>query len=394
MYSIKWPWEREKISQIWDWPIIFWLNIFGWWAEEAPSPLLRRWLWRLRSILLVDVFLYFWAMIIAVIVKFSEGDIMANLFSVFAAGPGVVGTYKIVQIIRHRGILKETMDLLDVMVQETDEKDIEPLVRRRLRRCWIMFSSFLVFGTCISLHWLSRPLLIALFHQEKTRIVDTWPVFVDTWTQWFFSYLFQGSNVCLCGHTFYIFDNVFFCLAENILCQLEILKYRLTHLKLDHSNISDAVIDKCIRHHCQILKACDLLKDASKGVILFQCINTVIMLCTGIFQLLLMDAINMNVVLNLGEITLVIVCILFSYCWYSNEITYQCANLYKSGYMTDWIKGSVRQKRKLHIFMTMSMRPVIFGGIVQIDLNTFINVLKTTFTYYNFLVAAKETNEH
>nr|QQP19706.1 olfactory receptor 11 [Tropidothorax elegans] len=394
MLGIQWPWEKAKLTDIWHWPIIFWLNIYGWWAEEAPTPFWRRWLWRLRFILLINVFFNFWGMIIAVIIKFSGGDIMANLFSVFAAGPGVVGTFKIVQCIRHRAILKQGMDLLDEMLSEVDEPELDTLVRTRLRKCWVGFASFLTFGSCITLHWLSRPLLLAIFYQEKTRIVDTWPVFIDTWTQWFFSYLFQGSNVCLCGHTFYIFDNIYFCMSENLLCHLEILKYRLTHLTLDGSNIADIKIEKYIRHHCQILRVCDKLKEASEGVILFQCINTVIMLCTGIFILLLMDGINMNVIMNLGEITLVVVCILFAYCWYSNEITYQCANLCKSGYMVDWVDGTQKQKTKLHNLMTMTMQPVIFGGIVEIDLNTFINVLKTTFSYYNFLVAAKESNEH
>lgn len=42
--------------------------------------------------------------------------------------------------------------------------------------------------------------------------------------------------------------------------------------------------------------------------------------------------------------------------------------------MVDWVDGTLTEKRKLHNLMTMSMQPVIFGGIVEIDLNTFINV--------------------
>lgn len=110
---LQWPWEKEKITEIWRWPIIFWLNIFGWWAEEAPSPFWRKWLSRLRVICFINASACFWSMIIAIIVKFSQGDIMVNLFSVFGAGPGVVGTFKIIQCIRYRKPLKKAMDLLD-----------------------------------------------------------------------------------------------------------------------------------------------------------------------------------------------------------------------------------------------------------------------------------------
>ncbi|CAH1405436.1 unnamed protein product [Nezara viridula] len=333
-------------------------------------------------------------MIIAIIVKFSQGDIMVNLFSVFGAGPGVVGTFKIVQCIRYRKPLKKAMDLLDVMMSEVDELVMEPIVRKGMERCWIAFVLCLFFGSCISIHWLSRPLLILLFYGERTRIIDTWPVFNDNWFQWSLTFVFQASNVCFCGHTFYIFDNVYFCISESLLCQLKVLKYRLTHLKLDGSVGSNAALEICIKQHTQVLKVCDLLKFSSEGVIMFQCINTVIMLCTGIFILTLVEHINFNVLLNLGEITLVIIIILFFYCWYSNEIAFQCSELATYAYMMDWTEGTSDQKKKLLNMMTMPMQPVIFGGIVEMNLNTFINVLKTAFSYYNFLVAANAGGDH
>ncbi|CAH1405438.1 unnamed protein product [Nezara viridula] len=244
------------------------------------------------------------------------------------------------------------------MMSEVDELVMEPIVRKGMERCWIAFVLCLFFGSCISIHWLSRPLLILLFYGERTRIIDTWPVFNDNWFQWSLTFVFQASNVCFCGHTFYIFDNVYFCISESLLCQLKVLKYRLTHLKLDGSVGSNAALEICIKQHTQVLKVCDLLKFSSEGVIMFQCINTVIMLCTGIFILTL------------------------------------CSELATYAYMMDWTEGTSDQKKKLLNMMTMPMQPVIFGGIVEMNLNTFINVLKTAFSYYNFLVAANAGGDH
>ena len=141
------------------------------------------------------------------------------------------------------------------MISEIDESEIIPIVRQGMRRCWIVFMTCLGFGSCITLHWLSRPLLLAILYGERTRILDTWPVFNDTWTQWFFTYLYQGLNVCVCGHSFYIFDNIYFCVSESLLCQFEVLNSRLAHLKLNGSFQSGMIMEKCIMLHIQILQS-------------------------------------------------------------------------------------------------------------------------------------------
>nr|QQP19777.1 olfactory receptor 82 [Tropidothorax elegans] len=381
------PWRRTELGAIWKWPHVFWVNIFGWWGEEAASEVGRKWLPRLRLLELLYVVLMAASMVVAIGEKFAKGDIMTNMFTVFATGPGIVGIFKIFQIVRHRRSLKSTMDDLDDMLTEVDGPQAERFVRSGLKRCWIVFLVSLVTGSCISLHWLSRPLMIAATTGEKTRIVDTWPVFIDTWTGFFLSYLFQSPGIVFLGHAFYIFDNIYFCIAQLILSHLEVLRYKLENLRFKSGLERSRLLIGCVKYHTNILRVCKKLRDASSSVIIWQCINTVIMSCSGVFIVTMIEDINANVLLNLGEIILIITVTLYFYCWYSNEVTFQCGNLLRSSYMSEWTEGSEGDKRSLLILMSRTMPPVYFGGILEISLTTFITILKTTFSYYNFLLA-------
>ncbi|BES87873.1 Odorant receptor [Nesidiocoris tenuis] len=133
------------------------------------------------------------------------------------------------------------------------------------------------------------------------------------------------------------------------------------------------------------------LRKCSKGIILQQIFWTVLILCPGVFELASGRQTDATILFNLMEITAIMTIILFFYSWYSNEVTYQCGEIYQACYMSDWVQGDNAQRRTLLTMMTRSMKSIIFGGLVQINLSTFLAVLKTTFSYYQFLVTIDKT---
>ena len=140
------------------------------------------------------------------------------------------------------------------MTPEINNPVLNRLARKSFKHTWIVFILSLVVFDSIALHWALRPLLAALLHNEKTTIVDSWPVFVDTWTQFFLSYVFQVPGVIILGHSFYMYDNVYFCTSDVILCHLEVLKYRLNHLILNDTLESTRELISCIKYYCKILR--------------------------------------------------------------------------------------------------------------------------------------------
>lgn len=128
------------------------------------------------------------------------------------------------------------------------------MIRKTLKKVWIIFTFYLIMGSCISLHWVVRPVISAILFGEKTRIVDTWPPFIDTWPQFFFSFCYQLPMILGLGHAFYIFDNVYFCISECILCNLAVLQYRLNRMKLKTNQGKSEDLVHSIEYYSKILR--------------------------------------------------------------------------------------------------------------------------------------------
>lgn len=109
---MQWPWERRNLSDVWRWPLLSWLNMFGCWGEESNTESGRKWRKRIRTLSMLYLPYLLMSMIIQGALKFAEGDIMQNLFTIFAAGPGMLGLFKFINFILYRKQLKSVMDRL------------------------------------------------------------------------------------------------------------------------------------------------------------------------------------------------------------------------------------------------------------------------------------------
>ncbi|CAH1405284.1 unnamed protein product [Nezara viridula] len=193
------------------------------------------------------------SMIIQGFLKFAEGDIMQNLFTIFAAGPGMLGLFKFINVIIYRKQLKSVMDRLSAMFPEADKPVLQQIARDSLKRTWILFTACVSVFSASIIDWLIRPPITALIHHEKTRIVDTWPVFLDTWLQWFLSYLLQCPGIVLLGHSNYMYDVIYFCTSDVILCHFKLLNYKLKHMVLTDNEKSTNELISCVKYYTNLL---------------------------------------------------------------------------------------------------------------------------------------------
>lgn len=144
--------------------------------------------------------------------------------------------------------------LISELISEVDNPIVNIMARKSLKKTWIVFLLTLLVFDSVALHWALRPIIAAILHKEKTRIVEGWPVFLDTWTQFFLSYLFQVPGVIILGHSFYIYDNLYFCTSDVILCHLKILKHKLNRLVLNEDEKSTRDLVSCVKYHSTILR--------------------------------------------------------------------------------------------------------------------------------------------
>nr|APZ81499.1 olfactory receptor 77 [Adelphocoris lineolatus] len=383
------PWHHPDLTKVWRWPIARYLNTFGWWSEDYTRPSVKFLFRVIKFTFLAVNVVYLISLTIGVHRQLqSTTNFMDNMFAFFAATPSYLGAAKIFALIIQRRelrrIWKNLDDLLkDVLKRGVDDK-LDRELRWRMKRCWLMYSIFLTVGSCITLHWLLRPLVYAMYG-ERTSIVSTWPSYLENWPLWFATYVFQAMNISSVGHALYIYDNVYFCICENILIHFAIVKHHLHEMDISTGKPGGITMNFCISHHIRLTSVCMDLRECSKYVIMQQVFWTIFIICPAVFELISGRQTDTTIVVNLLEITTIMTCILFLYSWYSNEVTLQSSQIYNTCYMSDWVQGTASQRKTLMTMMTRSMKPIIFGGLVNVDLGTFISVLKTTFSYYQFL---------
>lgn len=127
----------------------------------------------------------------------------------------------------------------------------EALVRRGMRRCWLEYYANLAMWSVIAVHWSVRPALAAALYGQKTRLLNTWPVFVHTWTQFAVSYIYQCPVIICISVCYCMYDNMFLGVARCILCHFDILRHRLGALTLE--NRTEGLL-ACIEYNRKILR--------------------------------------------------------------------------------------------------------------------------------------------
>lgn len=83
---------------------------------------------------------------------------------------------------------------------------------------------------------------------------------------------------------------------------------------------------------------------------------------------------------------------IFIYCYYGNQIILQADRVSTAAYQSLWHAMDVVPRRVLLNILLSNKRPLALraGNFLRIDLNTFIVIIKTSFSYYTLLVNVNE----
>ncbi|XP_059053254.1 putative odorant receptor 85e [Achroia grisella] len=83
---------------------------------------------------------------------------------------------------------------------------------------------------------------------------------------------------------------------------------------------------------------------------------------------------------------------IFVYCYYGNQIITQAERVSTAAYQCSWHTMGVKPRRMLTNLLLASQRSVVIraGRFVHMDLHTYVNIIKTSFSYYTLLVNVNE----
>ncbi|XP_011050409.1 PREDICTED: odorant receptor 49b-like [Acromyrmex echinatior] len=161
-------------------------------------------------------------------------------------------------------------------------------------------------------------------------------------------------------------DSLIIGLLLHVCCQIMILQYRLKSLINDQNTLRD-----CVRQHRHIIKFAYAINKRFTRIIAFQFVANFI---------------------AFFAYTLCILVQIFIYCWFGNKLKLMSLQLVDSIFEIEWIPLDLKTKKSLLVIMTRAMKPIEFNSayILNMNLDSFVALLKTSYSAYNLLSQVQE----
>ncbi|KAH0947022.1 OrE29 [Eciton burchellii] len=182
-------------------------------------------------------------------------------------------------------------------------------------------------------------------------------------------------------------DSLLCGLLLYICCQLEILGYRLTKITYGQSILHD-----CIHHHNRIFEYAYIVNSKFAIIIVIQFAVSMLVVCSNLYRMAM--AANYMSYIPLIVYTSAILAQIFIYCWFGNEVKLKSLHLMNDVYNMDWTSISINSKKTLLFMMKRAMVPIEFHSlyIITMNLDSFVALLKMSYSIFNLLVQNKHEN--
>ncbi|XP_011640465.2 odorant receptor 46a-like [Pogonomyrmex barbatus] len=178
-----------------------------------------------------------------------------------------------------------------------------------------------------------------------------------------------GCDTLLCGF------------LMHICCQIEILEYRLKKVLNNQFTLG-----YCVRHHNRIFEYAQMVNMRFTKIVGFQFIASTMVICSNLYQLT-------KSTLSANHVTLIMYtsCMLtqiFIYCWFGNKVRSKSLQLMENIFQMEWPIVNNTIKKGFIIIMKRAMVPIEISTIyiLTINLDSFVALLKTSYSVYNLLV--------
>ncbi|XP_071572221.1 odorant receptor 2a-like [Temnothorax nylanderi] len=178
-----------------------------------------------------------------------------------------------------------------------------------------------------------------------------------------------GCDTFICG------------LLVHICCQIEISTHRLRRIT-SHSN----VLRDCVRHHYDIYRLASIVNERFRLTIAIQFIISTLGVCFCLYQLSIATTKARHIEMACYMTPYLIQ--IFFYCWYGNELKTKSQQMSDNIYEMEWLTLDKNRQKSLMIIMRRSTVPIQItcAYIVPMNLETFISILKMSYSIYNLLI--------
>ncbi|KAM0725973.1 Odorant receptor Or2 [Formica fusca] len=212
--------------------------------------------------------------------------------------------------------------------------------------------------------------------------------------------IFQCVALVLCVNTSVAHETLISGMMIQACAQFEILCHRAHILpalmiEAEKNSKSDedliarekAIIRDLIYHHLYIYKFAHTINAVFTVMMFIQFSIISLVLCMSVYRLSTMTSLFTLEFAHIFSYLCSMLMQIFLYCWYGNEVTLKSIDVGTAIYEMDWTTLRVRVMKDLMIIMIRAGKPVKMssGYLVTLSTESFMNILKVSYSSYNFL---------
>ncbi|GAB1863872.1 Odorant receptor [Camponotus japonicus] len=212
--------------------------------------------------------------------------------------------------------------------------------------------------------------------------------------------IFQCVGLVLCTNSSVAHETLISGMMIQICAQFEILchrAYKLPALLMEAEKNSESdedlaarektIIHDLIYHHLYIYKFAHTVNAAFTMMIFVQFSLISLVLCMSVYKLSTMTSLFTFEFAYTFSYLCSMLMQIFLYCWYGNEVSLKSIDVSTAIYEMDFTTLRVRVMKDLMIIMMRASKPVKIssGYIVTLSTESFMSILKLSYSAYNFL---------
>ncbi|XP_036140048.1 odorant receptor 46a [Monomorium pharaonis] len=354
--------------------------ISGCFRPQSWTSLFKRTVYNIYRLYIITMICTFTILQVMDIILYANDidDVTNNLYMILNVASSC---YKIIIMTLN---YEKIVALISYLIEEpfkpldSDEIKIRQQYDQTIRNNTLRYTTLVVAATIFGVLFS----LFTDFRHKQLKFKEWEPFNSSSYMIFCFQYVRQILSGCHSVVVSVATDNLICGFLMHICCQIEILEYRLKKI------LSNQVtVGYCVDHHNRIFEFAQIMNVEFTKVIGFQFVASAIVICCNLYKLSVMSTLNAD---NIWLImyTSCILTQIFIYCWFGNKVKLKSLQLIDSIFHMEWpMDNSV--KKNLLMIMKRVMTPIEISTvyIINMNLNSFVTLLKTSYSVYNLLVS-------
>ncbi|CAG9761767.1 unnamed protein product [Ceutorhynchus assimilis] len=210
-------------------------------------------------------------------------------------------------------------------------------------------------------------------------------------------YMFEVIGAYICAYTNICLDLLSVGFIMISATQLRKLNIKLIDMKENVKSLPDYseensekltldYLKECCIHYSDIEEFSKCIQDCFSIISFIQMVTGCVSVCNALMLLTSLSPTSPEAIF-LFCYTISMLAELGLYCWFGNFVYHESLEIVTSCYFSSWYECSPRVRRSLFILMERNKRPIEVKGLslITLSLDTFISILKWTYSYYALL---------